>query len=337
MWKRRSVRAAAIIVAVAVAAAVGAAAVSRQGSNEALPLQRVASVPLPGPSNRFDYTSLDPTTGRLYIAHMNAGQLLVFDVRKRRVVQDDRGAGRPRRDRRAAAPSRLRLGHRRAAAVHDRQPHRPRAQPRAGRRLPRRPRLRPGRAARVRLRRERRRSRRSSTPRAAGSRRSSSAARPATSSTTPASGKVLADVQSRDEVAVIDPRSNRVVRRVALPGCDHPHGLLVDSPRRLAFVACDGNATPADARPRDDEGDRQRRRRRRARTCSRSTRRSKRLYVAAEIGRRRRVRRARPEARQARPGAARAERAHRRRRPAHAPRLLPARTRQRRHAPSCGS
>jgi DNA-binding beta-propeller fold protein YncE len=41
---------------------------------------------------------------------------------------------------------------------------------------------------------------------------------------------------------VIDTRTNRVVRRVALPGCDHDHGLLVDAPRRLAFVACDGNA-----------------------------------------------------------------------------------------------
>jgi DNA-binding beta-propeller fold protein YncE len=50
------------------------------------------------------------------------------------------------------------------------------------------------------------------------------------------------DVQSRNDIAVIDPRKNRVVRRVALPGCDHPHGMLVDSPRRLAFVACDGNA-----------------------------------------------------------------------------------------------
>src|SRR5205814_4392671 len=37
-------------------------------------------------------------------------------------------------------------------------------------------------------------------------------------------------------------RTNRIVRRVALPGCDHDHGLLVDAPRRLAFVACDGNA-----------------------------------------------------------------------------------------------
>ena len=59
----------------------------------------------------------------------------------------------------------------------------------------------------------------------------------------PGSGKILADVQSTNVVVVIDPRSNRVVRRVALPDCDHPHGLNIDAPRRLAFVACDGNAT----------------------------------------------------------------------------------------------
>ena len=56
------------------------------------------------------------------------------------------------------------------------------------------------------------------------------------------SGHILANVQTRNEVAVINPRTNRVIRRVALPGCDHNHGLLVDAPRRLAFVACEGNA-----------------------------------------------------------------------------------------------
>jgi DNA-binding beta-propeller fold protein YncE len=56
------------------------------------------------------------------------------------------------------------------------------------------------------------------------------------------SGMVLADVQTRNQVSVIDPKTNRVVRRLALPGCDHSHGLLIDAPRRLAFVACDGNA-----------------------------------------------------------------------------------------------
>jgi YVTN family beta-propeller protein len=35
---------------------------------------------------RFDYQSLDASHGRLYIAHMNADQLVVFDTKKRKVV-----------------------------------------------------------------------------------------------------------------------------------------------------------------------------------------------------------------------------------------------------------
>lgn len=50
------------------------------------PLTLVANVPLPGPAVRFDYQSIDPTHNRLYIAHMNADQLVVFDTKKRSVV-----------------------------------------------------------------------------------------------------------------------------------------------------------------------------------------------------------------------------------------------------------
>ena len=46
----------------------------------------VADVPLPGPAVRCDYQSFDPASGRLYMAHMNADQLIVFDVRDRKVV-----------------------------------------------------------------------------------------------------------------------------------------------------------------------------------------------------------------------------------------------------------
>src|SRR5262244_778407 len=49
-------------------------------------LRIVADVPLPGPPVRFDYQSLDASDGRLYIAHMNADQLVVFDIKKREVV-----------------------------------------------------------------------------------------------------------------------------------------------------------------------------------------------------------------------------------------------------------
>jgi DNA-binding beta-propeller fold protein YncE len=56
------------------------------------------------------------------------------------------------------------------------------------------------------------------------------------------SRRMLVAVQSRNQVAIIDPRSHRVVRRIGATGCEGPHGLLIDSPRRLAFVACEGNA-----------------------------------------------------------------------------------------------
>src|SRR2546423_10784511 len=49
------------------------------------PLRVVADVPLPGSASRFDYQSLEPASGRLFISHMGAGQLVVFDVRAGRV------------------------------------------------------------------------------------------------------------------------------------------------------------------------------------------------------------------------------------------------------------
>jgi len=60
---------------------------------QALPLRTVARVPLPGPSVRFDYTSIDPTTNRLYIAHMDASQLLILNLHTRRVIKTISAAG----------------------------------------------------------------------------------------------------------------------------------------------------------------------------------------------------------------------------------------------------
>ncbi|KGA94007.1 hypothetical protein LptCag_0633 [Leptospirillum ferriphilum] len=48
----------------------------------------VATVPLPGPPGRFDYQSLDPRTGYLYIAGMGSDSLLVFNTRKNHLVAD---------------------------------------------------------------------------------------------------------------------------------------------------------------------------------------------------------------------------------------------------------
>src|SRR5258707_2949377 len=59
-----------------------------------VPLKEAADIPLPGRAVRFDYQSLDPSQGRLYISHMNADQLLVFDTKKREVVANLDGFSR---------------------------------------------------------------------------------------------------------------------------------------------------------------------------------------------------------------------------------------------------
>ena len=58
----------------------------------------------------------------------------------------------------------------------------------------------------------------------------------------PASGHMLVDAQSSNQLAVIDPATGSIIRRVRLPGCSDDHGLALDSPARLAFVACDINS-----------------------------------------------------------------------------------------------
>src|SRR5712671_3322349 len=55
-------------------------------SPEQSPLNVVADVPLPGAAVRFDYQYFDATQGRLYVAHMNANQLVVFDAKKRDAI-----------------------------------------------------------------------------------------------------------------------------------------------------------------------------------------------------------------------------------------------------------
>jgi len=55
----------------------------------------------------------------------------------------------------------------------------------------------------------------------------------------PVGDRVLVDVQTRDEVVVINPHTRRIEVHAPVPGCDHDHGLLLDATR--AYVACDGN------------------------------------------------------------------------------------------------
>lgn len=231
----RLARVAALIVAVAAIPATVATA------GDGLPLRTVANVELPGPSNRFDYASIDPTTGRLWIAHMDAGRLLAFDVRHRRVVQAVKASGVHGV---LAVPQVHRVY---ASATDDHEMLT--IDSRTGRVLRRAPAgVYPDGLAYDPIDREVYVSDESGGVESVFDR---SGARIATVELggeagnvqfDPVARRILVDMQTRDEVAMIDPRSHSVVRRIHLAGCDHPHGLYVDAPSGLGFVACDGNA-----------------------------------------------------------------------------------------------
>jgi len=59
----------------------------------------------------------------------------------------------------------------------------------------------------------------------------------------PESKHVFANVQTRGDLVEIDPVTDKIVGRTALPGAKGNHGLLIDSERQLAFIACEDNAT----------------------------------------------------------------------------------------------
>src|SRR5690242_15424197 len=54
-------------------------------------IKLVADSPLAGGSSRFDYQSFDEQQGRLYIAHLGAGSITVFDTKTQKVVANIEG------------------------------------------------------------------------------------------------------------------------------------------------------------------------------------------------------------------------------------------------------
>jgi len=57
-------------------------------SSDSLPLRVLTDVALSGGTTRFDYQSLDGSSGRLYIAHLGSDVMTVFDINKQTVVGD---------------------------------------------------------------------------------------------------------------------------------------------------------------------------------------------------------------------------------------------------------
>ena len=216
---------------------------ARPSLHRGLPLLQVADVPLPDGASRLDYQSIDPLRRRLYIAHLGASSVVVVNIATRRVQADLHGIADvhgvlavPRIGRLFASAT----GTGQAVTISERT-RRIVAQAPAGAYPdgiaydPARQEIfvsdEEGGAETVLDARDGHRITAISLGGQAGNVQYD-----------PATGKILADVQTRNVVAVIDPARDRVLRTVPLPGCDHDHGLYVDAARRLAFVACDGNA-----------------------------------------------------------------------------------------------
>jgi DNA-binding beta-propeller fold protein YncE len=57
----------------------------------------------------------------------------------------------------------------------------------------------------------------------------------------PVSKHIFVNVQTRRQLLEIDPKIDRVIARIDLPGADGNHGLLLEPQQRRAFIACEGN------------------------------------------------------------------------------------------------
>lgn len=57
----------------------------------------------------------------------------------------------------------------------------------------------------------------------------------------PVSGHVYVNVEGTGELVELDPATDKITGRIRLPGADGNHGLLIAPEQRLAFIACEGN------------------------------------------------------------------------------------------------
>jgi DNA-binding beta-propeller fold protein YncE len=57
-----------------------------------------------------------------------------------------------------------------------------------------------------------------------------------------ATGLIWVAVQNRNQLAAIDPATDSIVARVAVPGIVRPHGFFIDAAQRRIYVSGEGNA-----------------------------------------------------------------------------------------------
>ena len=232
-------------------AAPSAPADATPGANEHTPipsdspvLRTLTDIPLPGDTSRFDYQSLDPVTGPLYIAHMDAGQLLVFDTRAQRIIATV--GDLPTVTGVLVVPELHRVfasiaGDHQVAVI---DTHNLSVIARVGKiGFP------DGLAYAPRVKRvfvsdesgggevviDATTNRVVTTIDIGGE--------AGNTQDDPGSGCILVAVQSRNKLFAIDPTTDQIIAQFDVDsGCEGPHGMLVDAPNGLAFIACENNA-----------------------------------------------------------------------------------------------
>jgi DNA-binding beta-propeller fold protein YncE len=205
-------------------------------------LEKVADVPMPGPAVRFDYQSLDLANGRLYISHMNADQLVVFDITKRQVVANLDGFKRvhgvwavPELSRvYASVTGEHAVGVVDTTTLHTLAKVGPISYPDGLAYAPKVKRVfvsdEHGDADAVIDASNNMLLKAIPLPGGAGNTVYDSS-----------SGHILVAVHDANELVVIDPASARIVGEYPLPGIKNPHGIALDTSSHLAFVAGEEN------------------------------------------------------------------------------------------------
>jgi DNA-binding beta-propeller fold protein YncE len=205
-------------------------------------LTKVVDIPMPGPAVRFDYQTFDPSSGRLYIAHMNADQLVVFDTSKKQVIANLEGFRRVHGV--TVAPEIHRLyasvtGNRQVAAVDTESLKTlgtagPITYPDGLAYAPKQNKVfvsdeHGGVDAVIDA---------VSNKLIANISLGGGAGNTVYDSV---SGHILVAVHGVNLLAVIDPATNQLVSRMPLPGIENPHGIALDTGGRIAFVAGEEN------------------------------------------------------------------------------------------------
>jgi len=218
--------------------------VSNQAGNPAsrLPLTTVADVPLPGNATRWDYASLDAKRHHLFLAHLGDSAVVVFDTAQRKVIATIPDVSHvhgvlyvPQRDRVYASAT----GTDEVVAI-DAKTFKITARMPGGD-YPDGMAYAPG-VHKLYVSDEHggtdtvidvTSNKRVATSPLGGE--------VGNTQYDPVSRHIFVNAQTRDQLAEIDPAANKVVAWINLPGAKGNHGLYIDAPARLAFIACEGN------------------------------------------------------------------------------------------------